>query len=146
MFLYSPSCGDRSVQVCCFHIMSLLSWLLSSRGGDCTSSLEPQVGDSVLSILSVLFCFVFPPVVWGCRPGGNVYLRDNKQSIFVRSGALYRRLGFAQWPKLIPSGLGWTPLIPTWRCAQMCSLSFFFFWGPHPWPMEVPRLGVKLEL
>ena len=24
--------------------------------------------------------------------------------------------------------------------------SFFGFLGPHPWHMEVPRLGVKLEL
>ena len=23
---------------------------------------------------------------------------------------------------------------------------YFCFWGPHPWHMEVPRLGVKLEL
>ena len=23
---------------------------------------------------------------------------------------------------------------------------FFFFLGPHPWHMEVPRLGVKVEL
>ena len=25
-------------------------------------------------------------------------------------------------------------------------LSFIFFLGPHPWHMEVPRLGVELEL
>ena len=26
------------------------------------------------------------------------------------------------------------------------TFAFFFFLGPHPWPMEVPRLGVQLEL
>ena len=26
------------------------------------------------------------------------------------------------------------------------SFSFFLFLGPHPWHLEVPRLGVKLEL
>ena len=26
------------------------------------------------------------------------------------------------------------------------SLLLFFFWGPHVWQMEVPRLGVKLDL
>ena len=37
-------------------------------------------------------------------------------------------------------------------CVSVCvwvGFSFFFFWsflGPHLWHMEVPRLGVKLEL
>ena len=31
----------------------------------------------------------------------------------------------------------------SWGCL---SLFFFVFLGPHPWQMEVPRLGVELEL
>ena len=29
---------------------------------------------------------------------------------------------------------------------QMVFFFFFVFLGPHPWHMEVPRLGVKCEL
>ena len=31
-------------------------------------------------------------------------------------------------------------------CETPLSFSFFFFLGPHPWHMEVPRLGVESEL
>ena len=34
-------------------------------------------------------------------------------------------------------------------CLFVCFVSFFFFFvflGPNPWHMEVPRLGVELEL
>ena len=30
--------------------------------------------------------------------------------------------------------------------AEVLGLFFFFFLGPHPWHMEVPKLGVKSEL
>ena len=32
------------------------------------------------------------------------------------------------------------------NCLSHIFLLFFFFLGPHLWHMEVPRLGVKLEL
>ena len=39
------------------------------------------------------------------------------------------------------------PNYPPKRCLFSLSLSlFFFFLGPNPQHMEVPRLGIKLEL
>ena len=40
-------------------------------------------------------------------------------------------------------------MVPSWihfRCAMMGTPGFFVFLGPYPRHMEVPRLGVKLEL
>ena len=42
----------------------------------------------------------------------------------------------------------WNELFPC-VCVYVCVYVFifaFFFKGPHPWHMEVPRLGVKSEL
>ena len=33
-----------------------------------------------------------------------------------------------------------------WQSVFCFVLSFCFFLGPHPWHMEVPRIGVELEL
>ena len=36
--------------------------------------------------------------------------------------------------------------IPIYSSKQVIFLYFFVFLGPHSWHMEVPRLGVELEL
>ena len=36
--------------------------------------------------------------------------------------------------------------LPTFKVRKLISTTFFFFLGLHPWYMEVPRLGVELEL
>ena len=49
------------------------------------------------------------------------------------------------WPAWCPSFVYISPL----KCLLKCHLFFFFFFvflGPYPRHMEVPRLGVELEL
>ena len=53
--------------------------------------------------------------------------------------------------KLIPDwrGQGGRVTVAEWSGAGLTSLSiaiFFFFLGPRLWHMEVPRLGIELEL
>ena len=36
-------------------------------------------------------------------------------------------------------------ILKSWHICRYCFL-FLSFWGPYPWHMEVPRLGVQLEL
>jgi len=36
--------------------------------------------------------------------------------------------------------------LSVWRFLLFFFFFFFCFLGPHPWHMEVPRLGVQLEL
>ena len=44
---------------------------------------------------------------------------------------------------------GWLDGVGIWGVLLQSHLYFFFFFvflGPHPWPMEVPRLGAESEL
>ena len=67
-------------------------------------------------------------------------------------GSLWRGLPHAHLPPNSP-GLGpSTLLLLCIVCPTHKGISFFFFFfflailGPHPWHMDVPRLGVKSEL
>ena len=56
-----------------------------------------------------------------------------------------RKKGFSQSHMKISGKLGMELRFSSLLVQDSFS-NFFFFWGHHMWHMEIPRLGVKLEL
>ena len=66
--------------------------------------------------------------------------------IFIyRTSALSKALGQAMWVRGDAGMKSREVVYQGFIYFIFCFLSFFFL-GPHPWHMEVPRIGVELEL
>ena len=60
-----------------------------------------------------------------------------------------RGLGMGGLARGFRRPVAWTWKRRAWEsgvCTPVTCSLYFFFLGPHPWHMEVPRLGIKSEL
>ena len=73
----------------------------------------------------------------------RLFLKDGEDNFFERPGGWCFNSSFSHqyWQHKRETWVPQNPLLPPWHI-----FIFFWFLGPNPWHMKVPRLGVQSEL